>query len=282
MDLYELSFDIELKDEIYLFLEEKVPFGWEEEDKGSVTGIKLYFSSLRDAEKFKRELILNFPVKVNIIKRDSSLWEKSWKEHFKPINVSGEFLVVPPWEWKKYKDSNLKKIIIYPQMAFGTGHHPTTYLCLESISYLVKTNKISKGSLFLDVGTGSGILSFGCRMLGLKGIGLDIDKNALKNAKLNKKLNRVKENLLFVLGDLSSLKGKFKLILVNIQANFHLIYGKRLIELLDTNGWLVLSGMVLEQKEKIINFYNSFDVKGPIMLFKDGWINLLWQKYGKR
>ncbi len=281
MNFYELSFNIKLNDEVYLFLEKRAPFGWEEEDSKGITTIKLYFSSLKDAERFKKDLALSFCVHADIVKKDSSLWEKSWKEHFKPIVVAGEFLVIPPWEWKRHKNSSLKKIIIYPQMAFGTGHHPTTYLCLESISYLVKTNKVPKGSLFLDVGTGSGILSFGCKMFGLKGIGIDIDENALKNAKLNKKLNRIKKDILFVLGDISSLKGKFKLIVANIQANFHITHGKRLIELLEPDGWLVLSGMVLEQKEKIESFYKSFDVKGPIMLFKEGWITLLWQKYGK-
>ncbi len=281
MNLYKLEFKTSfLSDELYLFLEENIKWGWEEVEKSNCVIVRAYFSYLKDAELVKEKLLSYFSISSKIEGISPSDWSKNWKTHFRPVNVAGELLVIPPWEYNKFKRQKLKKILIYPQMAFGTGHHPTTYLCLESICYLAKTNKISKGSLFLDIGTGSGILSFACISFGLRGIGIDIDKKALENAKLNKKLNRIKDGLVFVQSDIFSLKSKFKLILANIQANFHISYAKDLLNLLDKKGWLVLSGIVLEQKDKVVEVYKNLGLKGPITLLKEGWVNLLWERDG--
>ncbi len=117
-------------------------------------------------------------------------WNQKWKTYFKPVRVTQRIVVKPPWsEWTP--SSNEIIINIMPKMAFGTGSHETTQLCLELLECYLKF-----GDKILDAGAGSGILSIAAAKLGAKKIvAVDIDENALENARENIALNRVKNRV---------------------------------------------------------------------------------------
>jgi ribosomal protein L11 methyltransferase len=139
-------------------------------------------------------------------------WRESWKASFKPIDIAGTFAILPPWENPAHF-SQPHKIVIDPGMAFGTGQHETTKLCLELLLELKKSPR-----KVFDVGTGSGILAIAASMLGSEIIiGNDIDENSVHIAQVNAKDNKV-TNTQFVSTAIADIKDKdFDLIFANIQ-----------------------------------------------------------------
>ena len=180
-------------------------------------------------------------------------WMEAWKEHYKPIPVGEKLIIVPAW--LKSPDPTRIPIRIDPGMAFGTGTHPTTQLCLQLLE-----KYIQPGNDVIDVGCGSGILSIGALKLGAgRALGVDIDQASVDATLENADANAIKAGLLVGLGsvdDLLSNKFEFQqapLVLANILANILI----RLLEggmgkLVSRNGVLILSGILEEQAEKVI------------------------------
>ena len=108
-------------------------------------------------------------------------WLANWRSYFTPVEA-GEFLILPPW-MRDEDPHGCIPIVIEPKSAFGTGHHPTTTMCLEAISRLHKAGALKAGQTFLDMGTGTGILGIGCVKLGLSGFGADIGYEKFWNLK---------------------------------------------------------------------------------------------------
>ena len=180
-------------------------------------------------------------------------WMESWKEHYKPIPVGEKLIIVPAW--LESPDATRIPIRIDPGMAFGTGTHPTTQLCLELLE-----KYIQPGMDVIDVGCGSGILSIGALKLGAgRALAVDIDQAAVDATRENADANAINSGLLVSLGSLDELlSGKFEfqqapLVLANILASILI----RLIEdgigkLVSRNGVLILSGILEEQVENIV------------------------------
>lgn len=139
-------------------------------------------------------------------------WRESWKASFKPIDIAGQFAILPPWE-NPANFSQPHKIIIDPGMAFGTGQHETTKLCLELLLELKTVPK-----KVFDVGTGSGILAIAASMLGCQTIvGNDIDENSVHIAQVNARDNNI-TNTTFVSTAIEDIEDKdYDLIFANIQ-----------------------------------------------------------------
>ncbi|NBO38828.1 50S ribosomal protein L11 methyltransferase [bacterium] len=139
-------------------------------------------------------------------------WRESWKASFKPIDVGGVFAILPPWE-NPDAFAQPNKIIIDPGMAFGTGQHETTRLCLE----LLLEFKGVPTSVF-DVGTGSGILAIAAAQLGsINILGCDIDESSVHIAQVNARDNNI-HNARFVSTDIADIREKdFDLVFANIQ-----------------------------------------------------------------
>ena len=107
-------------------------------------------------------------------------WQNKWKDYFFPIPVGQKILICPSW---RVVENNQSRKLIYldPGMAFGTGHHPTTRMCLELLEGVIQNN-----SAVLDFGSGSGILSIAATKLGAKKcVGIEIEPNAIKSANEN-------------------------------------------------------------------------------------------------
>jgi ribosomal protein L11 methyltransferase len=202
---------------------------------------------------------------AEIIERD---WLAEWKKSYKAIELDS-FLICPSWEPKELNGKI--SIEIDPKMAFGTGTHETTQLILNLLVQYVKPN-IS----VLDAGTGSGILSIAAEKLGAKSIfSFDIDEVAIDNARENVEINNCK-NITLKTGTLDSAGNNYDLILANINRNVLLEIADDLANRLSNNGFLILSGLLIEDFEKIKNRYERFHLIDSKKLGE--WMALIFKK----
>ncbi len=179
-------------------------------------------------------------------------WAESWKQHYKPVPIGDRLIIVPAW--LESPDETRIPICIDPGMAFGTGTHPTTQLCLE----LLESYTPQKSDVF-DIGCGSGILSIAALKLGAgRAFGVDVETDAILAAQKNAVTNGVIDQLEIALGSVADIKaGIFSvqqtpLVLANILAHIlmHLLDGG-LGDLIAPGGVLILSGILVEQVEEM-------------------------------
>ena len=190
-----------LAESIQGFLFEHVKWGWEETELNHEINFTVYFANTVRANEFTALIKSKFPpLKLKLQQEENQDWTENWKQFFTPIKILNKFIILPSWEKNNHPD--LIPIYIEPKMAFGTGHHATTTLCLEAIVTIFDQGKIKSGQNFLDLGTGSGILGIACARLGLTGIGLDIDPVAIDNAQENALANKTHHKFTPALGSI--------------------------------------------------------------------------------
>jgi ribosomal protein L11 methyltransferase len=176
-------------------------------------------------------------------------WAESWKRFFKPMKVGSRLVIKPSWqEYVQGKDEIV--IEIDPGMAFGTGTHPTTSLCLESIEHYLKP-----GDSFLDIGTGSGILMMAAAKLGAsRMLGIDIDPTAIDVARENLRRNHIPEDS-FTLrqGRLCrDICDRFRIVVSNILSEVILELIDELDPVLDPGGIFIFSGIAEEKASAVL------------------------------
>jgi len=172
-------------------------------------------------------------------------WEKAYKNHFQPWSYK-DFKFVPEWERKSLdQNAGLSCIYIDPGMAFGTGTHETTRLCIEIMVDVFYQKSLPKDR-FLDVGCGSGILSILAQIVGFQNIlGIDNDENAIINSKQNLSLNFESSKINFMKKCINTIESNsFNCIVANIQADVLMTHSDRLIRSLYKNGNMILSGIL--------------------------------------
>jgi ribosomal protein L11 methyltransferase len=185
-------------------------------------------------------------------------WAEAWKQHYRPIAIGRRLMVVPAW----MESSSVEKISIRinPGMAFGTGTHPSTQLCLELIeSFADRFLKNTKMLDVIDLGCGTAILSIAALKLGAtRALGVDVDPEAINAAQDNAKRNEVTDKLALEIGSLADiLSGAFSLqkshlVVANILAPVLVrMLNEGLSELLAPQGCLILSGILSEQAEQV-------------------------------
>jgi ribosomal protein L11 methyltransferase len=187
-------------------------------------------------------------------------WMEAWKQHYNPILIGKSLVIVPAWMESPEPDRIAIKID--PGMAFGTGTHPTTQLCLELMEeYFEKLSVVSRQlSIVIDVGCGSGILSIAAIKLGAaRALGVDIDPGSIVNARENAATNQVGDELILDVGSLQEiLDGKFAfskapLVVANILAPVIIrLFDAGLVDLIENDGAVVLSGILQEQAQSVI------------------------------
>jgi ribosomal protein L11 methyltransferase len=182
---------------------------------------------------------------------NSEDWSSSWKVHFKPIRVGKHLLIVPTWEEAAQLPGDLV-LRIDPGMAFGTGGHETTRLCLELLEQVMEKSDPTVAPSLLDLGTGSGILAMAASLLGAGRIlALDIDPDAVDVARENLALNQLSDRIECGTVPLESLTERFDIILANILAEELVRLAPHLTARLNTGGSLILSG-ILAEKEHLV------------------------------
>ncbi len=206
---------------------------------------------------------LGWPYRLDkVVLRDDTDWAHKWKEFYKPLKVGRRLWVSPSWETMP-EVSDAVVIRLDPEMAFGTGQHPTTRLCLRATEQLLDARKeAQKRMKLLDVGTGSGILAIGAALLGANDIiGIDNDEVSVETAKQNAARNGVAAACRFSLGAMpqatSFVGGPFDVILANILADPLVEMASSLVGLLAPGGDLVLSGLLTDQAERVGAAYTA-------------------------
>jgi ribosomal protein L11 methyltransferase len=192
-----------------------------------------------------------------------------WQARFKPVNVSDRIVITPPWAPVRERD---KKVVIeiVPGLAFGTGEHETTQLCLHALEECV-----APGDRVLDTGTGSGILSIAAAKLGADHvIALEIDDVALEAAHENVQRNDVVEVISLNLGsvDHPSVTGPFRVIVSNTETRTIRTLLSDFRRLLEPGGVLILSGVLQEESEALVR---AIEAQG-FSLMKDTALGEWW------
>ena len=182
-------------------------------------------------------------------------WSSNWKVHFKPFTITKGLVITPTWE-EYTAGSDEKVIIMDPGMAFGTGHHATTSLCLDFIREIFTSNK---NKSVLDVGTGTAILGMGAALFGATHVlGIDNDPEAIRVATENVCLNRLDSVMEVSLFPLQQIDERFDLIVANIIHDVLLTMALDFNTLLAQKGDLILSGILHgEQEENIIRIFTG-------------------------
>ena len=217
----------------------------------------------------------NFQIKTADSVRTED-WAEGWKQNFSTFHI-GKHLVIRP-SWESYQPKTGEVVIeIDPGMAFGTGTHGTTKLCLELIAELLVTE--TPPVKMLDVGTGSGILALGAAALGCQEImATDIDPIACDVATANVATNKYTQQIAVSTKLLEEFTEQFDLIVANIMAEENIRLSDNLVDRLAPGGWLVLSG-ILKEKELLVT--TAF-AKLPLTLYpsryQDEWVCLLFQR----
>lgn len=194
-------------------------------------------------------------------------WVRLTQAQFPPTRIGRDFWIVPTWH--EPPDPAAVNIRLDPGVAFGTGTHPTTRLCL---SWLQK--HLRCGERVLDYGCGSGVLAIAAAKLGAGAVvGTDIDQQALAAARSNSERNSV-DALYTAPGQLPS--GQFDVVLANILANPLRLLAPMLLARVARGGALVLSGVLQRQADELIAVYAQFDCAVPLTVWAsdDGWICL--------
>lgn len=196
-------------------------------------------------------------------------WAQSWKEYFWPEKI-GERIVVKP-TWREYVPAEDDIVIeIDPGMAFGTGTHPTTALCIRMLE-----TYISPGLSFLDIGTGSGILMIAAAKLGAAKVsGVDMDEMAVQVARENLELNRISPDCGHVThGDLvTGVKETFDVAAANILSNVIIALLDSVAAVLKPGSLLICSGIIEENRDKVLEKMQSCGFEILDIRSKDSWV----------
>ncbi len=178
-------------------------------------------------------------------------WEEQWKKYFKPLRVTRSIVIKPTWE--RYQATSRDTVIdIDPGMAFGTGQHPSTWMCLEALEEILLKDRSFREWRVLDVGTGTGILGIAAAKLGAKSVMcVDIDPQAVEIAHQNVAVNRVGDRVVIINSDVVRVKGSFELIVANLTADALVKIKSHLVKMMEPGGYLIISG-IIEQNRKDI------------------------------
>jgi ribosomal protein L11 methyltransferase len=221
--------------------------------------ITMYFE--KSDEGFKKlELIKGAFPHISYISREDSEWKDRWKEYFVPTKIGSGIVVCPSW-CEYTKESDEKVLILDPKMAFGTGTHESTSLCVKFLEEYVKEDMD-----VLDVGTGTGILAIAAKLLGAKEVlGVDIDREAVISARENIEMNKL--DIKIIEGDLTKgIDFKCDILVANLIAELDILLMKDAFKHLKKGGHAIFSGILVEQEEKVTaamidNGFKSIKVK---------------------
>ena len=199
-------------------------------------------------------------------------WQNAWKKYYHAMDIGQRLAIVPGWETY---DTDRIVITMDPGMAFGTGTHETTSLCLETLDSLVKG-----GERVLDIGTGSGILAIAALKLGAAvAEGVDIDPVAVRTAGENAALNGVQDKLTVLVGDLSDkASGKYDIITANIVANAILSLAPAVPGLMAEGATFIASGIIDSRKDEVIAGLEKAGLAVVEVKEKRGWECIVCKK----
>ena len=199
-------------------------------------------------------------------------WATAWKKYYHPVKISERFTIVPTWE--DYTPVSTDELIIEldPGMAFGTGTHPTTVMCLQALEKVVK-----KSDSVVDVGTGSGVLSVGAALLGASQVhALDLDLVAVNSAKENVELNKVDHLVEVFHGNLlDTVKEPADVVVANILAEIIMTFTDDAFSIVKPGGYFVTSGIIGAKKEDVKGALTASGFEIEEVLMMEDWVAII-------
>lgn len=212
---------------------------------------------------------------VSVQEVDEEDWATAWKKYYHPVKISNRFTIVPTWE--DYERVNTDELIIEldPGMAFGTGTHPTTVMCLQALEKTVQTD-----SSVIDVGTGSGVLSIGAAKLGASKIhALDLDEVAVRSAIENIALNKVDHIVRVTHGNLlDNVDEQADIVVANILAEIIMTFTDDAFTIVKEGGLFITSGIIATNKDDVRESlqHAGFEIE-EVMMMED-WVTIISRK----
>ena len=202
-------------------------------------------------------------------------WVRATQAQFAPLHIHDRLWIVP--SWCDPPDPSAINIKLDPGLAFGTGSHPTTRLCLEWLA-----RELAPGASVLDYGCGSGILAIAAARLGAgRVVGVDVDPQAVDAARANAVANRVSAGFALPDGLDAGAAGRFDVVLANILANPLRLLAPALAARVRGGGCIVLSGVLADQADEVAAAYAPWFIMRTWKSGEDGWVALAGARQGK-
>ena len=235
-----------------------------------IFALRVYPENMEDANNLKAELSEKKLGQCLVEEKDDEDWANNWKKYYKPLEIGEKLAIVP--EWEDYDNDNRVVIKINPGMAFGTGTHESTYMCLELLERYV-----NKDDDIFDIGCGSGILAIAGLKLGAKkALLVDIDEKCIDASHENAGLNDLEDKMEIKKGNLLDVvKGRSDLIVSNIIAEIIVDEIKNLKNHMDKGGIFITSGIIKERRQMVIDALeeNGFEIIDE--LEKNNWVAIV-------
>ena len=251
-----------------------------------LSGIRTYFPAADFTADIRRDLLQYLDKLVSLGYRIGELqqqiieeedWERAWQVHFKSRRLTNRFVVRPPWE--DYTPIPGEVVLtIYPGMAFGTGRHPSTWLCLLALEELAQEWPPDSEPQVLDVGTGTGILGLAAAHLGAKVLAIDLDPEALAAVRDNIKLNDLQDRVRADDIPLAAIRQQFDLIFGNLTAPDLHSLAESLAGRLRPAGQLIISGFLSSDLPKVQERFVAQGLTPLKTHQKDDWIVLVFKR----
>lgn len=224
------------------------------------------------SERYSAEGIKN---EIDLIACRNEDWENNWKQYFHPMPVGEKLLIQPLWR-DQVESGDRKVLKIEPGLAFGTGSHDTTRLCLETLE-----KHVSEGKTVLDIGCGSGILSIASLLLGAENaIGVDIDPLAVKTAKENGELNGFSEPKFTVHeGNLvDKVSGTYDIVVANIVADVIMLFCQNVGEFMNEDSVFITSGIIDTREDDVLSSFKKYGFEVQERYEQNGWLCFVVKK----
>ncbi len=203
-------------------------------------------------------------------------WAEGWKQHFGAVRIGRRLVVKPSWEDVSLSPGDAV-VDLDPGMAFGTGTHPTTRLCLEALCSVFDAGETPLR--VLDVGTGSGILAIAAAALGSRRVlACEIEEEACRIARENAERNGVGASVEVTSRDLGELEGGFDIVLANILAEENARLASELAERLAPGGVLILSGILQEKESLVEAAFEPLGLRGPQIAHLQEWSCMVYRR----
>lgn len=209
---------------------------------------------------------------VSIVEVNEEDWATAWKQYYHPVKISERFTIVPTWE--DYTPVSTDELIIEldPGMAFGTGTHPTTVMCLQGLEKVIK-----EGDTVVDIGTGSGVLSIGAALLGAKSVhALDLDEVAVRSAQENVALNKVEDKVAVFHGNLlDTVKEPADVVVANILAEIIMSFTDDAYTIVKPGGLYVTSGIIGAKRDDVKAALEASGFVIEEVLLMEDWVAII-------
>lgn len=213
---------------------------------------------------------------LRVESRSEEDWANAWKDHYHPVRVGNRVVVRPPW--RNYESCRDDVVIeLDPGMAFGTGTHPTTRLCMVELE-----NELRPGQRVLDIGTGSGILAIAAMKLGADSVdAVDIEPVSVRSARENRDRNGIADDLRIEVGSVGAdepFAGTYDLVLANIIARVLIELSAGVVRHVDTGGILILSGIIEGREADVRACYERQGLQLVRRTQMEDWVTLVYRR----